>query len=574
MRLLSLQCDRPSFKRLDFRPEGLSVIVGDAGDGEGSANGVGKTLALRLVHHCLGARVDRRDVLAQGVGQWRFALEFELNGGRHRIERNGDGSDIELDGRALRSQSLREWLNAHGPFVIPAEVQRLSFRALYRRFARYDRRGDLTDPVQLHQEKPFEALARSLYLLGADITLVLRKADLRERYNRIDEARRLLQGSDTRLSELLRVGINPQAQIADLEERTARLRARLEVMEVAEDYEQRRQEADRLTSEVRARETRLAQIDFQLAGIERALQMRPDIEREALLGFYQGLEQVFRPEALANLETVERFHRSLAQARRSRLERDRLSLQDERERAESERIRLARERDGLLAFLGKHHALDDYLTVAGQLARMESDLALLKQYRDTEQTWEKEMIKLRTDLAQDDRRAADYLATQPLAWADRRFRELIKALYPREAAGIVLENNTDNNKLRYNLKVQVQGQGSDSINAARIMAFDWIVFRHGANHTMRHLWHDNGLFDPIDPNQRAAWLRLTRQALAGSGAQYIISINTENYTSTRTLLGEDGAWLDESVILRLSGEADTRKLLGVRIGVEAGSGRH
>ena len=45
------------------------MIVGDASDREGSANGVGKTLALKLVHHCLGARRDR--LLAQGVGEWR-----------------------------------------------------------------------------------------------------------------------------------------------------------------------------------------------------------------------------------------------------------------------------------------------------------------------------------------------------------------------------------------------------------------------------------------------------------------------------------------------------------------------
>ncbi|MCX8016627.1 MAG: DUF2326 domain-containing protein, partial [Rhodocyclaceae bacterium] len=194
-------------------------------------------------------------------------------------------------------------------------------------------------------------------------------------------------------------------------------------------------------------------------------------------------------------------------------------------------------------------------------------LDLLQRYRSASEAWDAEMLALRQALAEDDRLAADYVAEQPLAWADRRFRELIHALYPREAAGIVLSNNTGGNKLRYDLKVQVQGQGSDGINAARIMVFDWLVFRHGAHHTMRHLWHDNGLFDPIDPNQRAAWLRRVRAELAGSGMQYILSINTENYASTRELLGEDGAWLDEAVIVRLRGDADAHKLLGARIGV-------
>ncbi len=563
MRLLTLECDSNTFKPLLFRPEGVSVIVGDASDREGSANGVGKTLALKLVHHCLGARRDR--LLAQGVGEWRFALEFELASQTHRIERNGDGSDITLDGQPIAEAALRAWLDGRGPFVLPQALG-FSFRALYARFARRERE-DRTDPIRLHREEAHEALARTLYLLGADITLVLRKAQQRERVIAIDSARKLLRQSDTRLRELLRTGMDARAQIAELSERIQTLRSRLQTMQVADDYERMRQEADALTQQLRQRESRLAQIDFQLAGIEQALQRRADIEREVLLAFYRGLEHVFKPQALADFATVEAFHRSLAEQRHRRLSRDRLRLQDERRRVEDERAQLARQRDERLAYLGSHHALDDYQAVAAELARMQADLDLLQRYRSASEAWDAEELELRRNLAEDDRLAADYVAEQPLAWADRRFRELIHALYPREAAGIVLGNNTGDNKLRYDLKVQVQGQGSDGINAARIMAFDWLVFRHGAHHTMRHLWHDNGLFDPIDPNQRAAWLRRVRAELAGSGMQYILSINTENYASTRELLGEDGAWLDEAVIVRLRGDADAHKLLGERIGV-------
>lgn len=564
MRLIALTCDQSSFKSLEFRPHGISVIVGDAAEREGSANGVGKTLALTLVHHCLGAQVQR--LLAEGVGRWRFALQFEQAGQVHRIERNGDGSDIQLDDRAISLAALRNWLDRHGPFVLPEDRAGLSFRALYGRFARRSR-GDRLDPMRLEREQPHEALLRTLYLLGVDISLVQRKIVLRERWLQIDAARKLLRQSDGRLHELLRTGMDAQAQTADLTDRIATLRRRLDAMQVAEDYEQVRQEADALTRDVRARESRLAQIDFQLAGIERSLQMRPDVEREALLGFYRGLERVFKAEALAHFEAVERFHRSLAEQRRARLTRDRLTLLAEREHIESERAELARQRDARLAFLGQHHALDDYLAVAQELARMESDLALLRQYRGAMQEWQAEELHLREALTQDDVRAGDYAASQPLAGTDRRFRALVHALYPREAAGIVLNNNTGRNKLRYDLKVQVQGQGSDGINAVRVMAFDWLVFRHGAHHTMRHLWHDNGLFDPVDPNQRAAWLRLTRSELAGSDMQYIVSINTENFTSTRALLGLDEASaLDDAVIARLQGDDDRHKLLGVRIG--------
>ena len=77
MKLIRLSCDQSSFKTLNFNAEGLTLIVGDGSSDktkEGSSNGVGKTLALGLVHHCLGANSNPR--LASAVPAWMFKLEF------------------------------------------------------------------------------------------------------------------------------------------------------------------------------------------------------------------------------------------------------------------------------------------------------------------------------------------------------------------------------------------------------------------------------------------------------------------------------------------------------------------
>lgn len=569
MRLISLSCDQPSFKTLRFRPSGISVIVGDATDHAGSANGVGKTLALALVHHCLGA--SKGAFPTNGIEHWQFALQLEIAGSEHRIERSADSSDIRLDGCALKLPALRDWLDQCGAFVLPAEELRngLSFRSLYGRFARRNPK-DCLDPVQLEKEQSHEALLRTLYLLGADISLVQSKHLLREQMRRIDDTLKLFRQRDGRLDELLRTGMDAQMQVANLTDRITVLRQRLDSMQVAEDYEQVRQEADALTAKVRDCESQEARIDFQLSGIARSLEMRPDVEREALLSFYSGLERVFKKEALAHFETVEKFHQSLATQRRNRLLRDQMDLQARQVAIKAERVRLAHQRDSRLAFLRQRHALDDYMAVVQELARMEADLARLEQYNNAENNWQTENVRLRETLTQDDKQAVAYLRTQPLASADQQFRTLVHALYPQEKAGIVLNNNTGNNKLRYDLKVQVERQASDGINAARVMTFDWLIFRHGAHHTMRHLWHDNGLFDHVDPNQRAAWLRLVRGELTGSDMQYIISINTENFDSMRERMEADEAkLLDDAVIARLQGNDDRNKLLGVRIGTSA-----
>ncbi|TSE32490.1 DUF2326 domain-containing protein [Tepidimonas charontis] len=565
MRLLRLSCDRPSFKTLTFRLSGLSVLVGDAQREEGSANGVGKTLALRLVHHCLGAR--RRDELARGVGDWRFALEFELAGQTHRIERNGDGADITLDGQSIGERSLRGWLDAHGPFVLPPRGG-LSFRSLYRRFARVERQ-DLVDPVTLGREEAHQGLVHALHLLGLDIELALAKIERRDRLLQLDDNLKLLKQADSRLHELLRTGMATQAQIAELENNIAAMQRRLDAMQVADDYEQVRQQAQQLTEAVREYEAQLARIDYQLQGIERCLGVTPDIAREEMLGFYRGLQHVFKPEALAHFEAVESFHRSLAEQRQRRLERDRIALQQQRQQVERARREAARQRDEAMAYLGQRHAMGDYVAVAQRLAQMRADVQRLRRYEDAKAAWEKERIDLEERAAEDNRRASEYLATRPIEWADRRFRELIHTLYPNEHCGIALENNLrPNNRLRYNLKVQVQSQNSDGVNAARIIAFDWLLYRHGAHHAMRHLWHDNGLFDHIDPHQRAAWIAYAMQTLRESDMQYIVSINTENFASMRDLLApQEALALDASVVIRLLGDADEHKLLGVRIGV-------
>lgn len=563
MKLISLECDRPGFHALRFRPSGPSVIVGDAGEGEGSANGVGKTLALRLVHHCLGGSVP--ELLKKSLRDWNFSLTIELADGSHRIERTGEGKGVYLDGRRTSQRGLCEWLDSHGPFVLDPHVRWISFRSLYGRFARKERE-DRVDPVRLRKEQDYQALIRTLYLLGMDVTLAQRKAERRDRVKRIENTKKLLKQSDPRLQDLLRQGVPASAQSESLRDDIRRLRQSLETMQIAEDYETIRREADEATARLRDIEGELARIAFHLEGIEKLLDQRPDISRAELLGFYEGLQHWFRPEALKHFADVESFHQSLAERRRQRLGQDRRKLLDRKRELEEQKRSVSRERDAKLKYLAEKHAIDEYRAVAQRLAKAEEDLQRLESYEEAARIWEEELLALNAEQSHEDQEALNLVASKPLARADERFRTIVRRLYPQEAAGIALENNLGRNRLRYNLSVSIQGEDSDGINAARVMAFDWIVFWHGANHTMQHLWHDNGLFDHIDPHQRAAWLEMAFAELEGSGRQYIISINTENYESTKSCLPKDLAErLEDSVITRLRGDDPRHKLLGILV---------
>lgn len=170
MKLLALEADQPEFRTVHFRG-GLSLILGDSpGDAvEGSSNGVGKTLALGLVHHCLGGKADPR--LARAVPDWVFRLRFQLEDGEHLIERSGNGRGITWNEEPLRIGQLRERLNAVGPFGLANAPAGVTFRSLLSRFARHTPE-DCQDPVRTRREQESDALLRVAFLLGLDTTLI------------------------------------------------------------------------------------------------------------------------------------------------------------------------------------------------------------------------------------------------------------------------------------------------------------------------------------------------------------------------------------------------------------------
>ena len=566
MKLVSLESDRSSFRTLKFNPEGLSLIVGDAAEKEGSANGVGKTLALKLIHLCLGANKDR--FLAEKLPDWRFRLTFELGGGSaHVVERMGDGRDIKLDGRSIGLSAYKEWLTTNGPFDIGDRNGSLSFRTLYGRFARL-RRKDREDPVRLDREQEHDALLRTFFLLGADINLINRKVEHRTRQLELKDQLKFLKAGDPRLQEMMRAGVDPRVQLHDLKRKIDEIDKRRAAMKVAEDYDGIRRQADELTNERREIEKQIAVLDFHLQGIEKALQEKPDVQREVMLSFYEGLQRVFRDDALRRFEDVETFHQQLASKRRQRLQRDSLEMKTEKSRLEQRLEEVGAKRDEALQYLAKNAALDEYTSVVQKLESLKQDRKRLEEYLSIDRKLQEQLIEVKQAMAEGDRAAADYVETNPLDWADEIFRATVQDLYPKEAAGIVIENNTGDNKLRYNLKVQIQSQESDGINAARVLCFDWLIFLHGAHHDMGHLWHDNGLFDHVDPNQRSRWFELVSKDLASCRKQYIVSINTENFESMLANLLDDKLRdeLNSAVIARLKGNQPANKLLGIQVG--------
>jgi len=566
MRLLSLTCDQPSFHGITFNREGLTLIVGDAAENEpeeGSSNGVGKTLALGLVHHCLGANVDSR--LKKAVPDWVFTLAFEVNNQKHIIERSGDSKKLTLDGQSIPVTALRNWLDTSGVFVLDGAVPGLSFRSLIKRFARYTRQ-DCIDPIRTNGEQDYDGRLRSLYLLGLDVSLAVSK---KKHKNDLDDIAKSLKSwqEDHLLKEVFRAGAQPKVRAEWLEREIGRLKADLAKFKVAEDYRAVELEAGELTKELRDIEQRLAVLQFQRQGIEKALDVQPDISKDDLLHLYDGLQSIFQPAALAHFDAVEAFHVSLAANRRARLEADRARLVTEGGELESRRQDIAVRRDRRLQSLQGKRALDDYASVARHVASLEEEHDKLIAFINFESSLKERAQRVREQRVEEDRIAGDYVASEPVAQIDNYFSRLATLLYPQLPSGIVLGHNVGDNQVRYDLTVQIEGDDSDGINAARIICFDWTLLMRGSRHSVEFLWHDNRLFADLDPNVRALWMDHAISSLQETRRQYIATINTENFDAMKPHVApEVQEILNNAVVRVLRGDAPEHKLLGIQFG--------
>jgi uncharacterized protein YydD (DUF2326 family) len=201
--------------------------------------------------------------------------------------------------------------------------------------------------------------------------------------------------------------------------------------------------------------------------------------------------------------------------------------------------------------------------MSNQLASFKAERAKLKEYLTFSDKRQEDIQKIKEVMLYEDALASTYVRENPLSTHNVFFQNIAGKLYPKLSSGILLENNTGKNSLRYDLKVQIEGDKSDGIGDARILCFDWLLLIQGKNHTVDFLWHDNRLFADMGENPRAAWFKEIIDSKTDK--QYIATINTENYESMKKYLDDEYQQvLEESVVLDLYDDNVKNKLLGMQ----------
>jgi uncharacterized protein YydD (DUF2326 family) len=573
MRLIKVSANKSSFKTVLFNRVGLSLIVGvrsaaDQDADERSYNGVGKSLLVEIVHFCLGSNTNT--AFQNQLNDWEFTLDFEVDDTRYTATRDtGKQKEILLNGKLYKLKAFNEFIEKLVFATPDIGADALSFRTLIPRFIR---RGnpDYNDPkVTSGDREPYTVLLRNLFLLGLEIALVEKKYQLRRRQTEIEEFEKNFK-KDPFIREYYTGNKDATLQARHLEEQITRLESDLSKFQVAEDFYDIEREANRLNNELRDLKNKKVVIENALKNVEKSLQARGDFSRDKLLSLYSELISAFKEETLKRLSDVENFHQQLIQNRVARLGQERLTLSAELQQTSDSIKKINSEIDGKLAYLSDKRALDQYVVVSSQRSELLGKLHKLQDYQRLLQKSRDDLVHIRRDFAEETIKANLYLQDTENERNERisLFAELSKMFYPDAPAGITMDNNQGENKIRFDFDVRIEADGSDGINNVKIFCYDLAVLLLESNHSVKFIWHDSRLFSDIDPRQRATLFKVAEDFCLAHGKQYIATVNQDQVDSLRTEFSEpefNSLFSGKNVVLRLKDDGPESKLLGIQV---------
>jgi uncharacterized protein YydD (DUF2326 family) len=572
MRLLRLSANQPSFKTIIFNPTGLSIIVGKktvsaAQNKKGTTNGVGKSLAVALVHFCLGA--NEKKGMTKHLPGWSFTLDFEIGDEKFTAVRTThEPSKIMLNG-SIQSLDAFRTLMGKKVFDLQDDISFLSFRPLISRFIRpgKDSYNDYHKPVP--KEQPYAQQLCTAYLLGLDAHLAEAKFRLRKDLEDVIKLAKNLS-RDAVLKQFFTEGKKVEFESVNLNRTISEKEKKLAAFKVAEDFDAMKLDADRLSEELRGLRNRRVMLENAIKNIDKSLQMQPDISSEELLAFYEKAKVQLTELVVKEVREIESFNQKLIADRLRRLESERRTLRTELEPLKIKIATLGKLEDEKLKLLASTGALDDYRVLTNELASLRARLDKLESFKRLTVEYKIKQLEIEKQLNEENQETINYLDRSRKGIIDKHiavFQELAKRFYEAKRAGIEIENNDGDNQLRYRINAEIDSDTSDGINQVKLFCFDFTILKNRFGHSVDTLFHDGRLLDPMDARQRAAVFNIAHEETRQNSFQYIISANEDVLDSMREIFDDTDfeEIITKNIILELTDESDRSKLLGITV---------
>ena len=576
MQLMKVYANMESFRTVNFIPNGLNFIVAKQknpciNDDGKTYNGVGKSLLIRIINFCLGAKNNYIGFCEKLAG-WEFYLDFIVKGVEYTVKRSTNlPNKVLLNNEEYSIEKYKDILQAIC-FSIPDDVSYISFRSLLPFFLRpsKDSYVDCMKPAYTHTE--YQKLINNAFLIGLDVKLAERKYILRKEQEKIKGFEKNFL-EDILLRDFLTGNKDISLELTEINDQIKRIESNISMFQVAEDYHDIQHDADKIKSSLFSLNNEIVLLENNLKSIYDSLQAKQTIKLSAndLEKIYNEINIYFSENVKKTLQEVEVFYKNLLASRVHRLTEQKNELIVSLREKKSRFVNLQKKFDQRLKYLGEHQALDVFLALSQECSELKarrSDLTkyqgLQSEYKIKERQAKKEYLEL-SEITE------NYLLEIEESTKEIKnyFRYLAKLFYPKNTAGLTIQSKSGENQLAFEIEPRIESDASDGINNVKIFCYDLSILFKGKNHSLNFIFHDSRLYDGIDERQKSVMFNILKDSFSSTDKQYIATINQNQLNELKANMAPEDfdAVFNNHIILVLTDDDDSEKLLGIKVDI-------
>ena len=517
MKLIQLSSSDIRFKPINFE-DGLNIIVGQKilkNDKKKTSNGIGKSLSLICIDYLLGKGTQSKEIKRLKAilekEQIILSLIFEHNGVTYNIKKSHNKAWLD-DVLYEKDSDYIKFLNTL--------VRDYSFRNIFSRFFRTDKSSYNEAIKQVSSEKSYDNNLINSYLLGLNLEFLAKKKSLKEKSDR-------LKVLIKELNELQK-SIDKEKEI-EFEEKLTKIEKDLATFEIAEDFNQLKDEADILTSEIQQIRNKIAYFNREIRNKNLIISSNNqlDIDVDKIASMYEEAKFFLGEDTLAHINAVKDFHETLFNNRKKkalldieRYEKD-IKILNDNEKLKDKR------RSEIFKYLENKGALEEYHSLNIEKDRLKTYLEEIQRNQKSLKSFKKEQADIKIEIDQFKRELIELedKIKDRIEFLRKAFREISEEHYEDKPGLLDIEINDDFKTDRlYNIEPIIKGDSSDGINEMKIFVYDMLIYKLNPD-LIGLIGHDNRLFDMVDERQIAKAFIYANNNLK----QYICSISDTKF---------------------------------------------
>lgn len=572
MYIKKLSANKNTFNDINFINGRINLILGTKTSKKRgkSTNGVGKTLSVKIIDFCLGADVKKNAENSEllKLNDWEFYLETNIDNQGFNVARSIDKKNkIMVNGKSFSIKEYKQFMEDK-LFIFDFE-QALSYRNLISRFIRMPLKGYVDWKLCKEKENESVALMSNSFFLGLNLDLIQNKINIKENINKLNDNKKLIK-NDENIKDIIK-GKNIGMNISSLQKDLRNLECRIEEFKISEEYNEIKLNLEDIKNKKNELINEIVKLQNVVDNIDKSLSVQYDVSSKRVIELYKKANIALGDNIVKTLDEVNSLHKELLINRQVRLKKDKEKFIEQINSIKKQISIYDNKIDSDMQYLIGRGTIEEYNNLMNRVTDLKLQIQKLEEYDNIINGLEKKIVDNKLKLAKGNVEAENYIEEDPIKEFSERFKEYVDYIYNCEKlSGIVLENNINENKIRFNLLPEIEGEKSAGINNVKIFCMDMLRLDIKIDHKVGFIYHDSTLFSEIDPRQIYFMLKLARRICEKNNVQYIINLNYDVYDNINSVAETENdkefiEYLKQGIVKRLKDDNVSNKLLGIQI---------